>query len=202
MASDGSRTRTRIMDAAEELILDRGFAATTVDEIIEGAGMTKGTFFYHFDTKADLAHALVERYAEMDRRHLEEGLSRAERESDDPLEQLLLFVRGFEEEAEALTEPYPGCLFASYCYQNSLFDRRTQQVVERAILRWRERVTAKLREAASRHGMREEVDLDALADALWVAFEGAFILSKTLREPRAIAPQLALYRSTLRLLFT
>ena len=202
MPRDGSRTRTRIMDAAEALILDQGFAGTTVDEIIERAGMTKGTFFYHFDTKADLAHALVERYADMDRRHLEEGLSRAEGESDDPLEQLLLFVRGFEEEAESLTEPYPGCLFASYCYQHSLFDERTQEVVERAIVRWRERLGAKLREAASCHGMRREVDLDALADGLWVAFEGAFILSKTLVEPRALARQLALYRSTLRLLFT
>ena len=202
MPRDGSRTRTRIMDAAEALILDRGFAATTVDEIIARAGMTKGTFFYHFDTKADLAHAVVERYAEMDRHHLEDGLRRAERESDDPLEQLLLFVRGFEEEAESLTEPYPGCLFASYCYQNRLFDERTQQIVERSILRWRDRLTAKLRDAASRHPPREEVDLEALADALWAAFEGAFIMSKTLREPRAVARQLALYRGHLRLLFS
>lgn len=189
------------MDAAEELILDRGFAGTSVQEVIRRAGMTKGTFFYHFDTKQDLAHALVERYAEMDRRHLEEGLARAEREEEDPLEQMVAFVRGFEREAEALTEPYPGCLFASYCYQHGLFDERVLELVDRAVLLWRRRLTAKLREVAERHPPLHDVDLEALADMAWATLEGAFILSRTLDEPRAVARQLALYRITLRALF-
>ena len=202
MPRDATETRTRIMDAAERLVLERGFAGTTVDEIVRRAGITKGTFFYHFDTKADLAHGLVERYAEMDRRHLEEGLERAEDETDDPLEQLVLFVRGFEEQARTLTEPSPGCLFASYCYERGLFDDRTREVVDRAVLRWRERLTAKLREAAASHPPREEMDLEALADTLWALFEGAFILSKTLREPDAITRQLAIYRALLRRTFS
>lgn len=189
------------MDAAEGLILDRGFAGTSVQELIGRAGMTKGTFFYHFDTKQDLAHTLVERYAAMDRRHLEEGMARAEREHEDPLEQMVAFVRGFEEEAEALTEPYPGCLFASYCYQHGLFDERTLELVDEAVLLWRRRLTGKLREVAERHPPRHDVDLEALADMLWVIFEGAFILSRTLDEPQAVARQLAVYRVTLRQLF-
>lgn len=189
------------MDAAEALILDQGFAGTSVQQVIERAGITKGTFFYHFDTKQELAHALVDRYAAMDRRHLEEGMARAEREHEDPLEQMLAFLHEFEEEAEALTEPYPGCLFASYCYQHGLLDRRTMELVEGAVLLWRRRLTGKLREVAERHPPRHDVDLEALADMLWVIFEGAFILSRTLNEPQAVARQLALYRVALRQLF-
>lgn len=189
------------MDAAEALILDQGFAGTSVQEVIERAGITKGTFFYHFDTKQELAHALVDRYAAMDRQHLEEGMARAEREHEDPLEQMVAFVRGFEEEAEALTEPYPGCLFASYCYQHGLFDPRTMEVVDEAVLLWRRRLTRKLREVAERHPPRDHVDLEALADMLWVIFEGAFILSRTLDEAQAVARQLGLYRVALRQLF-
>lgn len=201
MARNPEQTRTRILDAAEALILDHGFSGTTVEAVIGGAGVTKGAFFHHFTSKVDLGHALVERYAALDAEHLERTLGRAERLSRDPLQQLLLFVGLFEEELESLTEPYPGCLFASYCYQARLFDEETMRVVQRAMQRWRERVGAKLREVAERHPPRASVDLDSLADMLLTIFEGAFILSRTMQEPKLIARQLAHFRTYLELIF-
>jgi TetR/AcrR family transcriptional repressor of nem operon len=53
VARNGARTRTAIMDAAQGLILQQGFAATSIDEIIERTGVTKGAFFYHFKSKSD-----------------------------------------------------------------------------------------------------------------------------------------------------
>jgi TetR/AcrR family transcriptional repressor of nem operon len=132
MPRDGTATRTAIMDSAEALILEHGFAATSVDRVIEGAGITKGAFFYHFKTKAELAHALVERYAALDSGHLERNLERAEQLSRDPLQQVLLFVGLFKEAAAELSEPYPGCLFASYCYEAQLFDAATLKIVDQA----------------------------------------------------------------------
>lgn len=189
------------MDAAEELILDRGFAGTTVEAIIERAGITKGTFFYHFDTKADLARAIVQRYAELDADHLRTNMAAAEERSDDPLEQVLHFVRLFERDMEDLTEPYPGCLFASYCYQNQLFDPETLAIVEEGLLRWRRLLGEKLEAAMERHPTRRPVDADDLADMLLVAFEGGLVVSKTLEEPDSVANQLALYRTFLETLF-
>lgn len=201
MADDGRGTRTRIMDAAEELVLQNGLAGTTVDAIVGKAGITKGTFFYHFDTKGDLARALVERYEAHDEDLMEQHMSEAERRSDDPLEQVLAFVALFEEQMEELTVPYPGCLFASYCYQNQMFDEETAGIVEEGLLRWRRRLGSKLRDAVEMHRPRHEVDTEALADMLTAIFEGSFILSKTLSEPGAVARQLRQYRSYLRLLF-
>lgn len=201
MGEDGSDTRTVLMDAAEELVLEHGLAGTTVDAVVEAAGVTKGTFFYHFDTKSDLARALVERYEAHDRELMERHLAEAERRSEDPLEQVLTFVGLFEEQMEGLTEPYPGCLFASYCYQNEMYDERTRTVVVSGLTRWREVVGEKLGRAVEARPPREEVDPEELADMLTVIFEGAFILSKTLSEPRAVARQLRHYRRYLRLLF-
>jgi TetR/AcrR family transcriptional repressor of nem operon len=201
MARNPEETRTKIMNAAEALILDHGFGGTTVEAVIARAGVTKGAFFHHFASKADLGHALVERYAALDAEHLERTLERAERLSRDPLQQVLLFVGLFEEELEALTEPYPGCLFASYCYQARLFDAQTMAVVRQAMQRWRERVGAKLREVANRHPPRAATDLDSLADMLLTIFEGAFVLSRTMEEPKLIARQLAHFRAYLELIF-
>lgn len=189
------------MDAAEHLIYDYGFSGTTVDAILERAGVTKGAFFHHFPTKADLGHALVERYAALDAAHLEEALEQAEGRSRDPLQQVLTCVRIFEEQMQTLTEPYPGCLFASYCYQAELFDPKTLAVARRAMVRWRDRLGAKLREAAEQHPPRYPVDPESLADMMLVTFEGAFILSRSMEEPKLVARQLAHYRAYLALLF-
>lgn len=201
MARDGTATRTALMDAAEKLILETGFQAASVDRIIEGAGVTKGTFFYHFDGKADLARALVDRFAEADLGHLEDAMARAEKLTRDPVQQLLVFVGLFQEQAETLTEPYPGCLFGSYCYEAGLFDEATHEIIRSTMRIWRDRLGARLRAAIAARPPRHDVDPDSLADMMTVVFEGAFILSKTLKQADVLAAQVGHYRNYLELLF-
>ena len=189
------------MDAAERLILDQGFAATSVEAMVSGAGVTKGAFFHHFPTKLDLAHALVERWAAVDEAQLGENMDRAERLSRDPLQQLLLFVGLFEDAMASLTAPYPGCLLASTVHEADLFDEATHARVRGSVLAWRERLGAKLREVAAAHPPRLEVDLEVVADQMWSTFEGSFILSRTLGVPTVVAGQLRQYRNYLELLF-
>ena len=119
---DPAKTREKILDASLGLILDHGFGATTVDAVVARAGITKGAFFHHFASKSDLGRALVDRYALMDREHFAERMARARKLASDPLQQLLLLIALYEEDFEALDEPFPGCLFASYIYENKLFD--------------------------------------------------------------------------------
>jgi TetR/AcrR family transcriptional repressor of nem operon len=197
----GTATRERILDAAEGMILNQGYAATSIDQIIDRVGLTKGSFFYHFKTKNDLAQALIDRYSRADARLLNDNLARAEKLSSDPLQQLLIFVGLFLEMAEQLEEPYPGCLFASYCYESGLFDDEINDVVARAILAWRKVIGDKLRAAVEIHPPRVEFDVDSLADMLTVVFEGAFILSRSLKAPQIFAEQLRHYRGYLQLLF-
>lgn len=189
------------MDAAERLFLAQGYGATSLDAILEQAELTKGAFFHHFPSKHDLAHALIERYAALDREQLEDSLARAERLSRDPLQQLLIVVGLYEEAMEALTEPYPGCLFASYCYQAGLFDDEIHAIVQQSMLHWRGAIGEKLTQAVEQHPPRLPVTVADLADAGLVTVEGAFILSKTLDDPKLVARQLRHYRNYLELLF-
>src|SRR5262245_66274424 len=102
MPRDGSATRTRILDAAETLVLDQGFAGTSVDEVIATAETTKGGFFHHFASKQELARALVERYVAADLELLDDLMARSEAESDDPLKQFLHFVARQEQLREGV----------------------------------------------------------------------------------------------------
>ena len=57
----GADTRERILDVAEASVLDKGFAATSIEEVIAAVGITKSGFFYHFRDKNELAKALLVR---------------------------------------------------------------------------------------------------------------------------------------------
>lgn len=201
MPKEGDVTRKKLLDAAQELILEAGFAGTSVDKVIEKAGVTKGTFFYHFDSKALLARALIDRFADHDRELLDESIRLAEKRSPDPVRQVLAVVEHFESMFEALRTPYAGCLFASYAYEAQLFDVPTMDVAVGFVKLWRKRLGDKIREAVKARPPKKPVNPDELADALTVAFEGSMILSKLLKDPKAIAVHLRHYRRYLELLF-
>lgn len=189
------------MDAAQALILNHGFGGSTVDSIIELAGVSKGAFFHHFSSKADLGKELVQRYADEDAEHLEQTLTKAEKLSNDPLQQILIFVKLFEQEIEALEEPFPGCLFASYLQQSELFDHNVLDIIRESLLLWRKRVLDKLKKIEQKYPPRQDVELESLADMLMVIFEGSFVLSQSMNENRIISRQLSNYHTFLQLLF-
>ena len=201
MPRNGTETRNQILGAAERLFLSHGYGGTSVDTILEQTGLTKGAFFHHFPSKHHLAHALIEQYAAMDREHLRATLERADRLSRDPLQQVLILVGLYEEFMEQLTEPFPGCLFASYCYQAGLFDAEVHGILREAVLHWRAELEPRLLRAAEQYPPRLPVSVTEVADGFLAVIEGAFILSKTLAEPGLVASQLRQYRNYLELLF-
>lgn len=67
--------RDELMAAAEALFLEKGFAATSVDEIVRLADVAKGTFYLHFRSKDDILLALRERFVDGFCERLERQLS-------------------------------------------------------------------------------------------------------------------------------
>lgn len=201
MPRDGAATKQKILDAAQDTVLKQGFAGTSVDDIQERAGISRGSFFYHFPSKADLARTLIRRYADADRRTADEFMARAERLAPDPARQLLIFIGLYIEMLDEVEDEAPGCLFASYSYEAGLFDEETMGVISEAMHHWRELVGAKLDQAIRRHPPPLEVDPDTLADLAYGIFEGALVVSRIERRPRIIADHMRHYRSYLELLF-
>src|SRR3546814_10625097 len=69
-----SQTRERLLDFAYGAIIEKGFAATSIEELVEAAGITKSGFFYHFKDKNDLARQLLERYLAIGRESCRGGV--------------------------------------------------------------------------------------------------------------------------------
>ena len=135
----GEETRTRILDVAEAAVLQKGFGGTSIEELIAETGITKSGFFYHFRDKNELAKALLNRYIENDERIYDEIFSRARDLMDDPLQSFLLGLKLLSELLSDLPNGHPGCLVATICYYERLFDREIQEINRQAALTWRRR---------------------------------------------------------------
>jgi len=201
VVTKGAQTRERILDLAAESVLQKGFASTSIEEIIAAANITKSGFFYHFRDKNDLARALLKRYLEQDSALFQDLFARADSLNDDPLHGFLVFLKLLAEVMADLPTGHPGCIVASYCYQDQLFSHDIRELTAEAARAWRRRVRERLDKIVERHPPKIDVDLDALADMLSAVADGGIVLSKVLGQPRHLPEQIMLYRAFIRLTF-
>ncbi len=197
----GGDTRERLLEAAEAAVLEKGFAATSIEELIAAVGITKSGFFYHFKDKNELAKALLVRYVEREDALFDELFARADELNEDPLHGFLVGLRMMAEMMADLPNGHPGCLVAAYCYQDRLFDREVRALNTEAVLNWRRRFRERLDLIAARYPPKVKVDLDDLADMLSVIADGGIILSKAVSDKRALARQMLLYRDFVKAVF-
>ena len=197
----GERTRERILDIAYESIVQKGFAATSVEELVEAAGITKSGFFYHFRDKSDMARQLFERFLAEDEAIVGTLATRARELSDDPLQSFLIFLNLYAQMMDDMDGLHPGCMVASVAYQERMFDSDLKQMNVDYILRMRQRFRDWLEEIIVGNTPATEVDIDALADGLTTVIEGAIILSRSLRDPSLMGKQTRLFRNHVKLLF-
>jgi AcrR family transcriptional regulator len=194
-------TRERLLQLAEDAVLAKGFDATSIEELIAAAGITKSGFFYHFKDKTELARELLVRYIERENVLFDELFGRADELNEDPLHGFLVGLKMLAEMLSDLPSGHPGCLIASYCYQDRLFDQRVRELNAEALLAWRRRFRQRLDSIAARYPPRIAVDLDDLADMLSAVADGGIILSKVLKDKQALARQVMLYREFVRMVF-
>jgi AcrR family transcriptional regulator len=196
-----SDTRERILETAEAAVLAKGFAATSIDELIAAVGITKSGFFYHFKDKGELAKAMLLRYLERDKALLDDMFRRADELNEDPLHGFLVGLKFFAEMMASLPEVHPGCLAASFCYQDQLFNRDIRRLNAEGMLAWRTRFRERLDLIARRYPPRQEVDLDAMADMISTLVEGGLILGRAFNDITILPRQILLYRDFVKAVF-
>jgi AcrR family transcriptional regulator len=198
----GAATRQRILQIAEASVLAKGFGATSIEEVIAEAGITKSGFFYHFRDKNELAKAMLLHYIEENNRLFDELFGRADELSDDPLQSFLIGLKLLAEAMADLPRGHPGCLIATYCYQERLFDREVRAIYREAVVNWNDRFRATLGTINDRYPQQDAIDLGRVSEMLSCVVDGGIIMSKALNEPRILEQQILAFRSFVKLLFT
>ncbi len=199
--SKGEATRQRILDAAQSAILEKGFTATSIDELIAECGLTKGGFFYHFKDKNDLAKALLRRYIAEDEDVYDRIFGQARDLVDDPLQVFLLGLKLLADVMGDMPNGHPGCVVAVSCYYERMFDSELKAINTEAALQWRGRFRGMLDDVGTRYRPREPVDLDELADMVSSVLEGGIVMAKALGDPTSLKRQILTFRALVQALF-
>ncbi len=120
---------------------------------------------------------------------------------DDPLHGFLVGLKLFAEMMANLPEAHPGCLAASFAYQDQLFNREIRKLNADGVLAWRKRFRERLDLIAVKYPPRFDVDFDALSDMAATLVEGALILGRLLNDVSIPPRQVLLYRDLVRSVF-
>jgi TetR/AcrR family transcriptional repressor of nem operon len=186
--------REKLLAAALELMLARGYPATTVDEICQAAGVSKGSFYHFFDTKEQLALAALDAYLARVGQRVAEGPHSAIQE---PRERALAFVDHIVDVAGEVWGD--GCLMGSFALDVVETSPAIQQAVSETFTRvargYAEAFAPAL--AAGGDGSADERAAD-LAEQFVVAVEGGIVLAKAHRDWRYATRALARFRDELR----
>jgi TetR/AcrR family transcriptional repressor of nem operon len=183
-----NQSKERILAAAKELFLACGYAATTVDAICEKAELTKGSFYYSFDSKEDLGLAVLDWSLRRSVRMLASG---PHVRITDPVEKAFAFLKHLEKCSPDLWSA--GCLLGSFALELADTNSRMQQAVAGMF----QAVAENLQPIAAKCAGKQARAASELADTLLGVVEGSIILAKAHRDPTRIPKAIRGFRRSL-----
>jgi TetR/AcrR family transcriptional regulator, transcriptional repressor for nem operon len=163
------------MEHGTHLMLRSGYTGTGLVELLEAAGVPKGSFYNHFDSKEAFAVELVRRYYDGHDRLLASLIAQTDRS---PLERLRSYFEELRRRAAAASPQTRGCLLGMFAVEMAGSSEPLRQSVSDAFRRWQARVAELLRQAQTGGELDPERDLQPLAAMLLEGWEGALMRSR------------------------
>jgi TetR/AcrR family transcriptional regulator, transcriptional repressor for nem operon len=190
-------SKTRFLDAALHVVRAKGYSATRIEDICEAAGLTKGSFFYHFDSKEALALDAADYWNEGS-----EALfaSAPYRDQADPLDRLLSYVDFRKALLKGDLADFT-CLAGTMVQEVYNTQPALREACNRIITSHAGILVPDIEEAMRQRGMHPEWTAESLALYTQATIQGAFILAKAANGAAVAAQCIDHLRSYLELLF-
>ena len=185
-ASKGTANRQRIVDAALDLFMERGYAETSIGDIAEQAGLLKGNLSYYFKTKSDMLEAVSDA-------RMQELFGRLQARLPDqatPEQALAAFVQVTEDSAAELARV--GCPVGTLASQLGKTAPALQPYASRILQAMLEWLTAQFSRALPAPAAA------AHAEVLLTMMQGAAVMAHAFRDPALVERQAAAARQWLR----
>jgi TetR/AcrR family transcriptional repressor of nem operon len=189
--------RAKLLDAALLALRERGYNATTVDELCAAAGVTKGAFFHHFKSKEDLAVAAADYWSEVTGEMFAEA---AYHRHAAPLDRLF----GYLDLRAELIRGAPAeftCVAGTMTQEIFQTNPKIREACFASISGHAATLEADIAEAVDLYGVDAGFTARSLALHTQAVLQGAFILAKAKDDPQAATDSVAHLRRYFELLF-
>jgi TetR/AcrR family transcriptional regulator, transcriptional repressor for nem operon len=173
---DPPSTRERLVGAALQLFAAKGYAATSIAEVLREAGANSGSLYYFFPAKQDLLLAVLEAYRQGIGPML---LEPAWRDVPDPVERIFALLARYRYALEASACTY-GCPIGSLALELHEPDPAVRQALAANFTAWIDAIVGCLEQARAR--LPADVDLRGLAELVLAVMEGGVMLARTQRD--------------------
>jgi TetR/AcrR family transcriptional regulator, transcriptional repressor for nem operon len=190
-------SKTRLLDAALRVIRAKGYSATRVEDVCEAAGLTKGSFFHHFDSKEELALAAVDYWSEGTSAVFDAAPYHARA---DALERLLAYVDLRKAMLRGELSDFT-CLAGTMVQEVYDTHPAIRQACSRSISGHAETLELDIAEAMRRYGVTGQWTARSLALYIQAVLQGSFILAKAKRGPEVAAECVDHLRRYIEMLF-
>ena len=194
MVNSRPSSRERLINSARFLFWERGFAATTMAELLAHAEVNSGSFYHFFDSKEALLREVLEGYLRLLRPMVVDPAFAA---AEEPLNRIFAILAGYRERIVATDCKY-GCPLGRLALEIDPENAPAHELIARNFQGWIEAIRECL--VAMRPMMPPDTDLDALATYVLVVMEGGVMLSRSYRSVEPFDRAIAQLREHFRLL--
>ncbi|MEC9345184.1 MAG: TetR/AcrR family transcriptional regulator [Pseudomonadota bacterium] len=166
--------RDKLLDGALDVIRRQGYAATTVDDLCAAAGVTKGAFFHHFDSKEALGVAAVNHWSETTSAMF---ATAAYHDPADPLDRVLAYVR-FRRTLLSGAPAEFSCVAGTMVQEVFDASPAIREACAASIFGHAATLQDDIAQAMQARGIRTDWTAASLAAHTQAVLQGAFILAK------------------------
>jgi len=187
-------TRERLIASARFLFWERGFAGTSMAELLAHADVNSGSFYHFFDSKEALLRSVLEGYIELLRPMV---VDPAFASVEEPVARIFAILAGYRNRILATDCRY-GCPLGRLALEIDPENAPAHALIARNFQGWIEAVRECLEDM--KPSLPPETDLDALATYVLVVMEGGVVLSRSYRSVEPFDRAVAQLREHFRLL--
>jgi len=167
-------TRLALIQAGTEIILEKGFNNTGIDQVLKKVGVPKGSFYYYFKSKDDFGLSIIEYHAELLIRGLQNTFSNS---ALTPLQRIREYFNSGRCSIEQ-NACRKGCLFGNLgqemADQNETFRLHLAEIFHQ----WCKTLSDCIQEAQQQGDIPSQMNPDCLAEYLMFSWEGAIMRCK------------------------
>jgi TetR/AcrR family transcriptional repressor of nem operon len=198
MAEARHESKTKLLQAAVRVIRAKGYEAARVEDVCDAAGLTKGSFFHHFDSKEALALAAVDDWNEGTGTLFASAPYHA---PADPLDRLLAYV-DFRKSLLMGELPDFTCLVGTMVQETYETHPAIRDACAKSISRHAATLLTDIEAAMRQRGMKPDWTAESLALYTQATIQGAFILAKATQSCIAAAESIDHLGRYIELLFS